>query len=123
MTTIVRWLVGCTAAFVLAAGPVNVARADTSHDKLMHMIQSAKTRADHEEIAAIYEHQAQADRDAAGNHQRMESLYKGFDSTAGGRGGGQMAVHCKNLAAEYSRAAQDNDALAKWHRQAAADAK
>jgi hypothetical protein len=122
MTAIARWIVWSAAALVLAAGAASVAQADVSHEKLMHMIQSAKTGADHEEIAAIYEQQARADRAAAESHRRMESLYKGIDPTAGGRGSGQMALHCKNLAAGFARAADEHDALAKLHRQAAAEA-
>ena len=115
-----RWILLGAAALVLGAGALNAARAaEVSHDQLMHMIQTAKTRADHEQIASIYEQQASADRAAAENHRRMESLYKGIDPTAGGRGSGQMAVHCKNLAAGYARAAEEHAALAKLHRQAA----
>ena len=40
------------AALALAAGAESVPRAQISHEQLMHMIQSAKTRADHEQIAA-----------------------------------------------------------------------
>ena len=122
MGAISRWVVSSAAALVLAAGALSAAGAETvSHDQLMHMIQTAKTRADHEKIAAIYEQHARADLAAAESHRRMERLYKGFDPTAGGRGSGQMAVHCKNIADNYTRTAHENDSLAELHRKAAAE--
>ena len=124
MHAISRWIVSSAAALVLAASAFNAAGADTiSHDQLMHKIQNAKTRADHEEIAAIYEQQASSERAAAENHRRMERLYKGFDPTQGGRSSGQMAVHCKNLAEGYARAAEEHSALAQLHRKTAAEAR
>jgi hypothetical protein len=53
----------------------------------------------------------------------MERLYKGIDPTQGGRGSGQMAVHCKSIADDYSRAAEEHSQLAKLHRDAAASAR
>ena len=123
MRAISGWIMSAAAALVLAASAFNAAAAEVSHDQLMHKIQNAKTRADHEEIAAIYEQQASADRAAAENHRRMERLYKGFDPSQGGRGSGQMAVHCKNLAEGYARAAEEHSGLAQLHRKAAAEAR
>ena len=123
MHAISRWVVSSAAALVLAVSALNVVAADTvSHDRLMQMIQSAKTRADHEEIAAIYEQQARADRAAAENHQSMARMYRGIDPTGGGRGAGQMAAHCKSIAESYARAADEHSALAELHRKHAAEA-
>lgn len=124
MRAISRWIVSSAVALALAAGAFIAAGAEPiSHDQLMHKVQSAKTRADHEEIAAIYEQQAATDRAAAENHRRMERLYKGFDPSQGGRASGQMALHCKNLAEGYARAAEEHGALAQLHRKAAAEAR
>lgn len=117
MIAMPRWIVLSAAALILAAGVGGTARADVTHDDLMYRIQSAKTGADHDEIAAIYEQRAGADRAAAENHRRMENLYRGIDPTGGGRGSGQMALHCRNIAAGYARAAEEHEALAKLHRQ------
>lgn len=123
MRAIARWVISSAAALVLAAGAFGAAGADTaSHDRLMQMIQSAKTPADHEAIAAIYEEQARADRAAAENHQSMARMYRGIDPTGGGRGSGQMAAHCKNIAESYARAAEEHSALAELHRKQAAEA-
>jgi hypothetical protein len=123
MHTMSRRALLSATALTLAAAVLPAAGADAiSHDQLMHMIQTAKTPADHEKIAAVYEQQARADQAAAENHRSMERLYKGIDPTQGGRGSGQMAVHCKNLADSYTRAAQENKSLAELHRKAAAEA-
>jgi hypothetical protein len=117
-----KWVVSSAAALVLAAGALSAAGADMSHEQLMHKIQTAKTRADHDEIAAVYEQQAKADRSTAEEHRGMEKLYKGFGQSAAGRASpGQMAAHCKNIADGYERAAKEHDSLAKLHRQAASE--
>lgn len=122
MGTISRWVVSSAAALILAAGALGASGAEMSHDQLMHKIQSAKTRADHEEIAAVYEQQAKADRAAVEEHRGMEKLYRGFGQSEAGRASpGQMASHCKNIADGYERAAKEHDALAKLHRQAASE--
>ena len=124
MHALLRWGLTSAAALVLASAALTAAAADAmSHEELMHKIQAAKTRADHEEISAIYEKQASADVAAAENPRRMESYYKGIDATGGGRSNfGQMAMHCKNLADGFTRAAKEHNALAQLHRKAAADA-
>ena len=123
MHAVFRWaLLGAT-ALALATGAFAAAGADAiSHEELMHKIQAAKTRADHEEISAIYGKQASADLAAAENHRRMEKFYRGIDATSAGRSNfSQMAIHCKSLAEGYSRAAKEHSALAQLHRKAAAD--
>ena len=113
------------AAVVLASAALNaMGAADLSDDELMHMIQSAKTRADHEAIASVYERQARADRAAANEHRRMEKLYKAFsEADPAWSSSGQTPEHCQNLASIYQQAAQAHDALAELHRQAASGAR
>jgi hypothetical protein len=94
-----------------------------SHDQLMHKIQSARTPADHEYIALIYEEQASAELVTAEEHRRMGDFYKGVDPTGAGRGtSANLAAHCNNLVEVYTRAAKEYSALAKLHREAAAAA-
>lgn len=85
-------------------------------------IESAHTRADHEEIASLYEQQAGADKAAAERHRGYARAYA--------RSGNPrvpanpaMISHCENLARTYQQAADENLALAKTHRQAAAEVK
>ena len=124
MQTVLKWALSSAIALMLATAAFTAAGADAiSHEELMHKIQAAKTRADHEEISAIYERQASADLAAAENHRRMEKFYRGIDATGSGRSNfAMMAVHCKNLADGYGRAAKEHSGLAELHRKAAADA-
>ena len=117
-----RWIAASAAALMIVT--LAASAADMSHEQLMHKIQIAKTPADHEEIASIYEQQARADRTAAEQHRKMEKLYTALGQVEPGRASpGQTAKHCQNIAASYERAAQENDALAKLHRQAASEAR
>ena len=88
---------------------------------LEQKIEAARTRADHEQIASLYEQQAGADKAAAERHRGMALAYGRSWTYRGGQG--NMAPHCENLARTYQQAAEENLALAKEHRQAAAEAK
>jgi hypothetical protein len=125
MSPIIRMIVWSAAAVVLGAGALSTAAAvNVSNDELLHMIQTAKTRADHEAIASVYEQQARADRAAANEHKRMEKLYKAFsEADPTWSSSGQTPEHCQNLASIYQEAAQEHDALAELHRQVASGAR
>lgn len=98
-------------------------RAD-ARDELMHMIQSAKTRADYEAIASVYAQQARADRAAANEHRRMERLYKAFsEANLAWTSSGRPLEHCQNIASIYQHAAPEHHAFAELHRQAASGAR
>jgi hypothetical protein len=105
----------CIAAAALpAAGDDNV-----NHDRLMHDVQAARTRADHEEIALSYEKQASADLAAAEEHRRMGSQYRKFaPSGVDPSTFASMAIHCNNLVELYTSAAKEHSALAALHREA-----
>ena len=119
-----RWLVLGAGAVLAAAiltlggcaagGPVKPAG-------LEQKIEAARTRADHEEIASLYEQQAGADKAAAERHRGMALAYGRSGAYRGGQS--NIAPHCENLARTYQQAAKENLALAKEHRQMAAEAK
>lgn len=98
--------------------------ADEMPGSLEHMIANARTKADQEAIAAVYDAQAVRDREAAGKHRTLASYYKSVEQP-GGRGGafGQMALHCGNLAEYYAKAATESSKLAEMHRKMAAEMK
>ena len=123
MVALSKWLVASVTTLVLAAIAFTAAAQNISHEELMHKIQQAKTRAEHEEIAGMYEQEARNERNAADEHRKTESLYKNFDPSAGGRNPGQLARHCKNIADTYERAAHEHEALAALHHQAATEAR
>jgi hypothetical protein len=124
MHPVFRWALSSATALVLATAAFTAAGADViSHEELMTKLAAARTSADHEEIAAIYDKQATADLAAAEEHRRTASFYRGVDATGGGRSNfSAMAVHCKNLADGFARAAKEHSGLAELHRKAAADA-
>ena len=79
----------------------------------------AQAPVDHAALAAQYEQEAKADRAKAQEHREMEKKYGGvqYSKTTNHAG---MQNHCKRLIASYEAAAEDADALAKEHREAAA---
>jgi len=124
MRAIPRWAAsGITALVFAAAASIALSAETISHDELMQKIHAARTAADYEAIAAIYDMQAAADLKAAEEHRSMATFYKGIDPTGGTRSAfGSMAVHCSNLVDAYTRAGKENAKLAELQRKAAASA-
>jgi hypothetical protein len=101
-------LAGCAAAPVQRLAQHDVAA--------LPKLETARSRADHEEIAAWYERKAgSADRQGAA-HLRMRDAYamadRGYDNAA-------VVAHCRNLILRYQQSAQDNLTLARLHRRVA----
>lgn len=99
-------LAGC------AAGP------DTPSPELLQRIESARTRGDHEALAAHYDQQAVAARAIAADHRKMAKAYQG--RAVDPPGGGGMQAHCnaivrsqEGIAAEYEGMAEGHYELAK----------
>ena len=104
--------------FAVAALPA-AGEGGVSQEELIQKIQNARTRADHLEIALIYEKQASADRAAAEEHRRMASQYNRLDPSRIDRSTLKtMAIHCYNLVELYTGAAKEHSALAALHREA-----
>lgn len=109
-------------AAILAVGALAPAALSAGEDAdLETRISSAKTAADHEAIAAVYEQQAAEAAAAAAEHTKMEESYK--------QAGGALIekqhidAHCRSLASLYRKVEQENKALAKAHAAMAKDAK
>jgi len=62
------------------------------------MIESARTKADHEALAAHYEQEARALQDTAATHERMAQAYQRSDY---GKIGTTLIQHCEFLARTY----------------------
>ena len=88
---------------------------------LEQKIEAARTRADHEEIASLYEQQAGADKAEGERHRGLARAYGRSWTYKGGHA--NLARHCENLARTHQQAAEENLALAKAHRQIASDTK
>jgi len=89
--------------------------AATSVDQ---MIMSAKTKADHENLAKYYEDEAVNLKAQAAEHKKMAVSYRSLSTGKGGMAG--FVAHCDRLVAKYEAMAADNEALAKLHHQFAA---
>lgn len=124
-----RWWIVAAAILTLAGcaaeGPVKPAGIEQK-------IEAARTRADHQEIAAVYERQAAGDRAAVERHLGLARVYEEGWVWAGPRVGGvisarrgnqNLIAHCESLMRIYQQAADENLALAREHRQVAAEMK
>lgn len=89
-------------------------------------VANARSRADHVKVAVWYEQEAAAALEQARWHQRMlDDIYRpAYGSLDAGpyRNPG-FVRHCEDLVRRYEEAAEESSALAKLHRQLAADAK
>lgn len=81
---------------------------------------AARTRTDHQELAAWYLREAESARERAAVHRKLRDSYASsfglYDVTG-------MAGHCANLILKYQEAANENAALAGLHRRLAGEAK
>jgi len=122
-------LVAVLALGLAAAGGANSAVPAQGVDatNLPELISTAKTPADHEALAAWYEQQAGEARKQVAFHERMieryeiapyAEYYKGTHHDTAG-----FVMQCKALMQANEQAEKDFTALAKLHRQMAADAK
>jgi hypothetical protein len=104
------------AAVLTACAPGQPYRA-TGEQSLGEAIAKAKTKADHEALAARYEREAEALRAKAEQHRRIAGYYRQY--------GGRLLVrkslmeHYLRLATDYWEAAEEKLSLAKLHRQLA----
>ena len=120
------WFMGAICGAVLAFGlslsgyavSANLAPSSSMEQNIL----AAKSKADHEALAAQYENEAKELQAKAQAHKEMGKAYE----KAGyfGPGGKFDTVrHCNNLAQKYEDAAKENFALAKMHRSLAEKAK
>ncbi|MCW5625164.1 MAG: hypothetical protein KIT73_10660 [Burkholderiales bacterium] len=111
----------CAAALAAIVGQVGCATAQTP-SPTEKALASAKTKADHEAIAADYEKAAGTAKAEAQKHRNLAKFYH---SSPTGRGDGShgMASHCENLAKLSDQAAAEYLDLAKAHKETAADMK
>jgi hypothetical protein len=117
-------MAGTLLAFALLAAPVSALPEEEMPGSLLHLIASARTKADQEKMAGIYEAQAIRDRDEAAKHRALASYYRGRESRAGRSNGGYpMGLHCTNIAEYYIKAAEESEKLAEMHRKMGTDMK
>ena len=78
-------------------------------------------RSDHQALAAQYASEAQSLRELAAHHKAMARAYDLLASGSTKGGSKAFAGHCFKLAAKYEEAAAEYAALAKLHKQFAAE--
>ena len=109
------------AAMLLAAAPLlfsNVAAANASPGTLDPVtVTAAKTKADHEAIAAAYEAEAAAAEQKAQMHVEMAAKYREFGTKPPWSA---MSSHCAQLKNQYLKTARLNRELAAEHHKLAA---
>lgn len=81
-------------------------------------LETARTRAEHEEIAAWYEREAKWANEQAVAHRRMLGIYASPEPGLSSVG---FVEHCENLILGHQQTAGDNLALAMLHRHVAED--
>lgn len=128
-TTGNKLLLSALAALVLGAC---AAESSVKSADIERKIDAAQTRAEHQEIAAIYDRRAQADGAAAEQHRALARAYERALVWSGPQVGSTRSVealnrrsiaHCEDLARIYLQAAEVNLARAREHRQLAAGLK
>ena len=102
--------------FLAIASMPFIMSAAEPEQNLEQMISTAKSKVDHEALAAHYETEAKHSLDLAEQHKQMEKNYRVLET---GSKGPKFSIHCKNLAAKYQGAAEENSKLAKLHHQMA----
>lgn len=94
-------------ALVLPIVKAGAQPAAVTADNLNQMIASAKTPAEHELIAAYYDHEAAENEKLLALHRASINIYS--------KGNNQL--HCRDLIKAYEQAARENKALAAFHRE------
>jgi hypothetical protein len=111
----------CAIAFAAAMGQVGIVAAQTP-SPTEKAVAGAKTKADHEAVAADYEKAAAAAKAEAQKHRNLAKFYHG-SPVGRGEGTHGTASHCENLAKLSEKAAEEYTDLAKAHREAATEVK
>lgn len=91
---------------------------EESSGAMEQAIERAKTKTDHEALAARYEKEANALMEKATRHEKMASAYRKTDNP---KFGGDAARHCLSMVSYFREAAVENQELAKMHRQMAGE--
>ena len=94
--------------------------AGQESSSMVQKIETAKTRADHEALAAFYEQEAKTAQAKAEEHKEMSKSYSKIGHLVEKH---NILQHCDRLVKNYQDAAKENLALAKLQRELAAKAK
>ena len=118
-------ILGAAALTVIAGMTLTTAALAVDDSDIADKVQSAKTPADHEAIAAYYDGKAAAATKDATYHRQMGQSYKSLAGGATGKGyaASAMPQHCEAIAKAADSEAEQYKAMAKAHRDLAKSAK
>lgn len=109
-------------ALALSACAERAARPEGEHRRGHHLsleqaVKQAKTPADHEAVAARYERKANKLLKSSRYHERLAETYARTDNP---KMAADSARHCRAIAQKFKEAAEEMKAMAKMHREMAA---
>jgi hypothetical protein len=108
------------AAMFSAAVPTRWACAEMAGHDMDDMVKNAKTAADHEALAAMYDKEAADAKSNAAEHRQMAKTYM---SVTGKQFATAMPQHCQSLAKSFDQQAAMYEQMAKMERAEAKRAK
>jgi hypothetical protein len=113
----------CAVAAIMfsAAVPARWAWAQMAGHDMADMVKNAKTAADHEALAAMYDKEAADAKAHAADHRNMAESYK--HNTGKGTGAGAMPQHCASLTKSFEQQAAMYEKMAATERAEAKRAK
>lgn len=87
------------------------------HDiTIVHMVETAQTKADHEAIAKRFEEEAAQFDEKAAQHQRLADHYHNGVGVGPKANAASLANHCDNLVKNFKASAADAREMANLHR-------
>jgi hypothetical protein len=115
--------IASTLLLSLATAGFAAAQTAISPD-LSQRIESARTRSDHEALAAHFSREASASRANAGEHRKMASDFLKYQALAAAKWPDYtMPAHCDSIVRHQEAKAAEFDGRAATHRQLAAQAR
>ena len=117
-----RLLTTCAVAVTMfgAAVPARWTWAEMPGD-MADMVKNAKTAADHEALAAMYDKEAADAKARAADHRQMAQSYK--SNSGKGTGASAMPQHCASLTKSFEQEAVMYEKMAATEREEAKRAK
>jgi hypothetical protein len=114
-----RLLATCAVAVTMfgAAVPVRWTWAEMPGHDMADMVKNAKTAADHEALAAMYDKEAADAKARAADHRQMAQSYK--SNTGKGTGASAMPQHCASQTKSFEQEAAMYQKMAATEREEA----
>ena len=115
-------LVAATSGLWAACATDHPPHFGATHGEVSDRIASARTASDHQALAQFFDAEADAAKKKADEHRNLTQIYApgwGGDSHVKLRPGLEPSRHCQALVNLYERAAEENRALAKIHKEVA----